>query len=160
MDDFMKNFEAHLRGVFLRDLQASLEKVQGEKIYAMSFITDDDWITLGLVFNTEESLEKHLKDMKEESPCADGGHFDHISKLMRASEGQSFSCQNEIVECLSNLVNEVEDNFFQQFDQNEDEIIFFVSNPSDPNYSEHLENSSVRLMHSRDTLKKFARRYN
>lgn len=69
MNNFLNEFEERFRAGFLDDLKSILEEVKNEKVYACAFGTDSDFVTLFLAVNTEESLVRHITNMKAEA-CA------------------------------------------------------------------------------------------
>jgi hypothetical protein len=179
MSTFLQDFENHFRDGFKQDLQSLLKKLQGEKIYACAIFTDSDWVTLGLAVNTEEALNRHIEDMKEELQdddegeyeddeysyfrwaCGefqyDSGDFNNISKLMNTTKNVH-EHSDDIVKIIAKVVNETDGSLFAQFGQSKEDTTFFVS-LSDDDGAEELENQSVVLMTTPKLSGEFLKRY-
>ncbi|MGM1022718.1 MAG: DUF4303 domain-containing protein [Bacillota bacterium] len=69
MNNFLNEFEQRFRAGFWGDLKSILEDVKNEKVYGCAFGTDSDFVTLFLAVNTEESLVRHITNMKAQGLC-------------------------------------------------------------------------------------------
>ncbi|MNJ37255.1 hypothetical protein D3C77_320660 [compost metagenome] len=176
MDIFLTEFERLVREGFLQDLKQILSEVAREKVYACAFGTDSDLVTLFLAVNTEESLARHIADMKSKGLCDDAeseiyyrwdcsefqygqeSHFNHISRFLYATE-DTYQYKEEMVNILAKVVKETNNEFFAQYEQVKENITFFVS-MTDDELAEELENQSVVLMTSPALVPSFLARYN
>ncbi|PQP80851.1 hypothetical protein C0Q44_24175 [Paenibacillus sp. PCH8] len=175
MDRFLNEFEDHFRAGFLPDLEQTLAKVQHEKVYACAFGTDSDWVTLFMTVNTEESLSKHITDMKEQELCdseqdeiyyrwgcseyqyGEDTHFNHISRLLYATE-EVQKYKDEIIRIIAEVVNETADDVFARYGQVKGDITFFIS-MTDDDMAEDIENQSVQQMTADSLVSGFLTRY-
>lgn len=175
MNTFIQKFENHFREGFNHDIQKVLETLQNETVYACAFGTDSDFTTLFLAVNTEESLSRHIDNMKDmglhhgeqddiyyrwgcsEYQYGDGGHFNHLYKLLNSTENV-IQYRNEIVKTIAKVVNEANNELFSQFGQSKEKITFFISMTDDDGAIE-LENQSVVLMTNPDLANEFLERY-
>lgn len=175
MDTFLIEFERRVREGFLQDLEHILSQVAHEKVYACAFGTDGDFITLFLAVNTEESLARHITDMKSKGLCDDAeseiyyrwscsefqygeeSHFNHISRLLYATE-HTYQYKDEMVNILAKVVRETNEELFAQYGQVKEDITFFVS-MTDDELAEELENQSVALMTNPALIPSFLARY-
>ncbi|WP_340028502.1 DUF4303 domain-containing protein [Paenibacillus sp. FSL H7-0940] len=175
MDRFFNKFEDQFRAGFLSDLEQTLAKVQHEKVYACVFGTDSDWITLFMAVNTEESLTRHITNMKEQGLCdseqdeiyyrwgcseyqyGEDTHFNHISRLLYATEDVQ-KYKDEIIRIIAKVVNETTGDVFARYGQAKADITFFVS-LTDDDLAEEIENQSVHLMTVPSLASKFLKRY-
>ncbi|MDQ0660612.1 DUF4303 domain-containing protein [Paenibacillus sp. W2I17] len=175
MDHFLSEFEIQFRAGFLSDLEQTLAKVQHEKVYACAFGTDSDWVTLFMAVNTEESLSKHITNMKEQGLCdseqdevyyrwgcseyqyGEETHFNHISRLLYATE-EVQGYKDEIIRIIAKVVNETADDVFARYGQAKADITFFVS-LTDDDLAEEIENQSVHQMTVPSLASKFLKRY-
>ncbi|MGG4217968.1 DUF4303 domain-containing protein [Paenibacillus jamilae] len=171
----MNEFEERFRTGFLDDLKSILEEVKNEKIYACAFGTDSDFVTLFLAVNTEESLVRHVTNMKAEGLCdskedenyyrwglseyqyGDTTHLNHISKLLYATENV-LDYKDEMIKIMAKVVKETDDVLFNQFSQSKEDIIFFVS-MTDDDMAEELEDQSVIQMTNAKLVDGFLYRY-
>lgn len=176
MNTFLIEFEQRVREGFLQDLEHILSQVAHEKVYVCAFGTDSDFITLFLAVNTEESLARHIADMKSKGLCDDAeseiyyrwgcsefqygqeSHFNHISRLLYATEN-TYQYKDEMVNILAKIVKETNDDLFTQYGQVKEDITFFVS-MTDDDLAEELENQSVVLMTNPALIPSFLARYN
>ncbi|OMF65042.1 DUF4303 domain-containing protein [Paenibacillus sp. FSL R5-0766] len=175
MDLVLNEFEDHFRASFLPDLEQTLSKVQDEKVYACAFGTDSDWVTLFMALNTEESLSKHITNMKEQGLCdseqdeiyyrwgcseyqyGEDTHFNHISRLLYGTE-EVQKHKDEIIRIIAKVVNETVDDVFARYGQTKADITFFVS-LTDDDLAEEIENQSVHQMTVSSLASKFLKRY-
>ncbi|APO47460.1 hypothetical protein BS614_27735 [Paenibacillus xylanexedens] len=175
MNRFLSEFENQFRAGFLPDLEQTLAKVQHEKVYACAFGTDSDWITLFLAVNTEESLTRHITNMKEQGLCdseqdeiyyrwgcseyqyGEDTHFNHISRLLYATE-EVQEYKDGIIRIIAKVVNETVDDVFARYGQAKADITFFVS-LTDDDLAEEIENQSVHQMTVPSLASKFLKRY-
>ncbi|MGQ3481337.1 MULTISPECIES: DUF4303 domain-containing protein [Paenibacillus] len=72
MNNFLNEFEERFRAGFLDDLKNILKEVKNEKVYGCAFGTNSDFVTLFLAVNTEESLVRHITNMKAQGRVHDG----------------------------------------------------------------------------------------
>jgi hypothetical protein len=175
MNAFIQEFETHFREGFIQDLQTTFEKLQNEKVYACAFGTDGSWKTLFFAVNTEESLKRHIENMKDKGlhrgneqddvyfrwGCSEfqygDGHFNHLYKLLNTTKNVH-EYQNEIVKTVAKVVNETDTAFFSKFGQSKEDITFFMS-ITDDDGADELENRSVVLMTSEKLADEFLGRY-
>ncbi|PPQ48531.1 hypothetical protein C5G87_11855 [Paenibacillus peoriae] len=175
MNNFLNEFEERFRAGFLDDLKSILEEVKNEKVYSCAFGTDSDFVTLFLAVNTEESLAKHIINMKAQGLCnskedenyyrwgfceyqyGDTTHLNHISKFLYATENV-FDYKDKMIKIMSKVVKETDDVLFNQFGQSKEDIIFFVS-MTDDDMAEELENQSVIQMTNAKLVDDFLHRY-
>jgi hypothetical protein len=182
MDALIQKFENDFKEGFEQDLQATLEGLQGEKVYTCAFGTDNCWGTLYLAINTEESLNRHIENMKAEN-LYDGvqdyyhyrwccsefqygeGHLNNTSELLDSAaakftlEDFTFSedvheFREKIVKSIVKVVNETDKSLFSRFGQSKEDITFFISIMDDEG-AEELENRSVVLMTSCELSNEF-----
>ncbi|MNW27863.1 hypothetical protein D3C74_46700 [compost metagenome] len=157
------------------DLKKTLEEVKDEKVYACAFGTDSDFVTLFLAVNTEESLARHLANMRAQGLCdgeedenyyrwgiseyqyGDATHFNHISRFLYATENVS-DYKEEMVKIMAKVVQETDDAMLAQYGQSKEDIIFFVS-MTDDELAEELENQSVVQMTNPQLVNAFLQRY-
>ncbi|WP_328802633.1 DUF4303 domain-containing protein [Paenibacillus sp. LX16] len=175
MNNFLNEFEERFRAGFLDDLKSILEEVKKEKVYGCAFGTDSDFVTLFLAVNTEESLVRHITNMKAQGLCnskedenyyrwgfceyqyGDTTHFNHISKFLYATENV-LDYKDEMIKIMAKVVKETDDVLFDQFGQSKEDIIFFVS-MTDDDMAEKLENQSVIQMTNAKLVDDFLHRY-
>lgn len=175
MDRFLNEFENQFRAAFLTVLEQTMVKVEHEKVYACAFGTDSDWVTLFMAVNTEESLSKHITNMKEQGLCdseqdeiyyrwgcseyqyGEDTHFNHISRLLYATE-EVQEYKEEIIRIIAKVVNETADDVFARYGQAKADITFFVS-LTDDDLAEEIENQSVNQMTVLSLASKFLKRY-
>lgn len=178
MNTFLTEFEQRVREGFRADLEVILAEVSEakEKVYACAFGTDSDFVTLFLAVNTEESLARHIANMKSEGLCDDAeselyyrwgcseyqygdqSHFNHISRFLYAQDNV-YQYKDEMVKIMANVVKETTDELFLKYNQNKEDITFFVS-MTDDELAEELENESVALMSNPELVSPFLARYN
>ncbi|WP_025685689.1 DUF4303 domain-containing protein [Paenibacillus maysiensis] len=175
MNNFLNEFEQRFRAGFWDDLKSILEEVKNEKVYGCAFGTDSDFVTLFLAVNTEESLVRHITNMKAQGLCnskedenyyrwgfceyqyGDTTHLNHISKFLYATENV-FDYKDEMIKIMAKVVKETDDVLFSQFGQSKEDIIFFVS-MTDDDMAEELENQSVIQMTNAKLVDGFLHRY-
>lgn len=175
MSNFLNEFEERFRAGFSEDFKSILEEVKNEKVYSCAFGTDSDFVTLFLAVNTEESLAKHIINMKAQGLCdskedenyyrwgfceyqyGDATHLNHISKFLYATENV-LDHKDEMIKIMAKVVNETDDALFNQFGQSKEDIIFFVS-MTDDDMAEELEDQSVIQMTNAKLVDGFLHRY-
>ncbi|CAH1205890.1 DUF4303 domain-containing protein [Paenibacillus sp. JJ-223] len=175
MTVFLKQFEERFRASFVEDLKRTLEQTRNERVYACAFGTDSDFVTLFLAVNTEESLARHIADMKKKGLCnskedeiyfrwgcseyqyGDDTHFNDISKLLYAVEN-AYDYKDQLIEIIARVVQETEPSVFAEYGQSKEDIVFFVS-MTDDDQAEELENESVALMTRPELIEGFLKRY-
>ncbi|OBA04449.1 hypothetical protein A9P44_17990 [Paenibacillus polymyxa] len=175
MSNFLNEFEERFRTGFLDDLKSILEEVKDEKVYACAFGTDSDFVTLFVAVNTEESLVRHITNMKAQDLCnskedeiyyrwglseyqyGDTTHLNHISKFLYATDNV-LDYKDEMIKIMAKVVIGTDDVLFTQFGQSKEDITFFVS-MTDDDMAEELENQSVIQMTNAKLVDGFLRRY-
>ncbi|MDO3412446.1 DUF4303 domain-containing protein [Saccharibacillus sp. CPCC 101409] len=175
MTDFLNRFETHFKANFLQDLTDTLAQAQHEKVYACAFGTDSDFTTLFLAVNTEESLARHIADMKQKGLCeseaseiyyrwgiseyqyGDETHFNGISDVMYEAEN-AYDHKDAIVSIIAGVVRDTDESVFRAYGQSKADIVFFVS-MTDDDEAEALENETVVQMTDAELAKNFLKRY-
>lgn len=175
MNAFLTEFEQQIREGFVADLEGILEEAAHEKVYACAAGTDSDFVTLFLAVNTEQSLARHISDMRSEGLCDDAetelyyrwgisefqygehSHFNHISRFLYAQDNV-YQYKDEMVKIIAKVVNETKGDIFTKYNQTKEDITFFIS-MTDDELAEELENESVALMTNPVLVPAFLTRY-
>ncbi|MEJ8304014.1 DUF4303 domain-containing protein [Saccharibacillus sacchari] len=175
MNDFLAKFEAHFKANFLQDLTDTLAQTQNEKVYACAFGTDSDFGTLFLAVNTEESLARHIADMKQKDLCdtpedeiyyrwgcseyqyGEDTHLNGISDILQEIDN-AYDYKYRIIEIIVQVLRDTDEAVFRQYGQSKTDIVFFVS-ITDDDEAERLENETVVQMTEAKLAASFLKRY-
>lgn len=175
MTDFLTRFETHFKANFLKDLTDTLAQTQNEKVYACAFGTDSDFGTLFLAVNTEESLSRHIADMKQKDLCGteadeiyyrwgcseyqygEDTHLNGISNILQDIDN-AYDYKDRIIEIIVQVVRDTDEAVFRKYGQFKTDIVFFIS-MTDDDEAEQLENETVVRMTEAELAASFLKRY-
>ena len=175
MTDFLTRFETHFKANFLQDLTDTLSEAQNEKVYACALGTDSDFGTLFLAVNTEESLARHISEMKQKDLCDTpedeiyyrwgcsehqyGGdtHLNGISDILQDIDN-AYDYKDQIIEIIVQVVRDTDEAVFRKYGQSKADIVFFVS-MTDDDEALALENETVVQMTQAELAESFLKRY-
>ncbi len=187
MKEFFENLESKIYEAVKNDIKPILKKVGDEKIYAVALVTDSDCITLYLVLNTYEYMQKTdenyirkfqdswseeiIKDIREGSR--------YLTKWIPAEWGYSNGKESAFVKISEALFKkemdleeygEHQEEFFQTvtsafkrivdekaFGKDSDKITYFIS-ISDDERTPEIENESAKVLNSEGVYQTFLER--